>query len=204
MVAAHLARRKPYAPKEPEPPWGFFPRLISSSEILLPWEQGGFSFTISWDVFLTFTVSSSATIHHPDSQKNKRESPGTKANQNESFTKRTRRKMAGRRICTGNPKQWHLKDYSKTYSSTRRRKKTQQAWFLQSLKMIMPLNRHPVHSVPSTLAHLFWGTETDKPSNSVLMKLILRPQYKHSLPTEKMHLLFSSRLWHTKRFVTQA
>lgn len=185
MVAAHLARRKPYAPKEPEPPWGFFPRLISSSEILLPWEQGGFSFTISWDVFLTFTVSSSATIHHPDSQKNKRESPGTKANQNESFTKRTRRKTAGRRICTGNPKQWHLKDYSKTFSSTRRLKKTQQAWFLQSLKMIMSLNRHPVHSVPSTLAHLFWGTETDKPSNSVLMKLILRPQYKHGLPTEK-------------------
>lgn len=185
MVAAHLARRKPYAPKEPEPPWGFFPRLISSSEILLPWEQGGFSFTISWDVFLTFTVSSFATIHHPDSQKNKRESPGTKANQNESFTKRTRRKTAGRRICTGNPKQWHLKDYSKTFSSTRRLKKTQQAWFLQSLKMIMSLNRHPVHSVPFTLAHLFWGTETDKPSNSVLMKLILRPQYKHSLPTEK-------------------
>lgn len=208
-MKTHLARRKPYAPKEPELPCGFFPHLISGSKILLLWEQWGFSFTVSWNMFLTFTVSSFATIHYPDSQKNKRESPETKADQNESFTKRARRKTTGRRICTGNI----LRIISKPTVPLEDGKKPQQAWFLHSLKMIMSLNRHSVHSStrqisPFTLAHhqcstLFCGTKTDEPSNSVHMKLILRPQQTQA-SHRKTHLLFSSRLWLTKRFVIQA
>lgn len=204
IVKTHLARRKPYAPKELELPCGFFPRLISGSKILLLWEQWGFSFTISWNVFLTFTVSSFATILYPDSQKNKRESPETKANQNESFTKRTRRKTTGRRIRTGNSKQ-HFKNYFKTYSSTRRWKKSQQAWLLQSLKMIMSLNRHSVHSSTRSnqphLHRLIYSVkqkQTNPQTQFTWNSILVSPT---RLPTEKMHLFFSSRLWHTKRFV---